>query len=87
MSQFWGFHVRFRKLFVFKKKLRIRSNVYCCSKSCWSNFQFFITALQALYHQEKVKDTIKRLLLLVQPKFFCSCVKGCWHVLSKKKKY
>ncbi|XP_070666275.1 uncharacterized protein [Malus domestica] len=72
MSQFWGFHVRFRKLFVFKKKLRIRSNVYC--KSCWSNFQFFITALQALYHQEKVKDTIKRLLqkLLVEfPVFHC----------------
>ncbi|XP_070678535.1 uncharacterized protein [Malus domestica] len=60
MSQFWGFHVRFRKLFVFKKKLRIRSNVYC--KSCWSNFQFFIAALQALYHQ--VTASTKKLLLM-----------------------
>ncbi|XP_050144932.1 uncharacterized protein LOC126620710 isoform X2 [Malus sylvestris] len=63
---------------------------------------------QALCVQEKVKDTIKRLLqkLLVEfPVFHCGfasslsssycfnqktfahVLRGCWHVLSKKKKY
>ncbi|XP_070665372.1 uncharacterized protein [Malus domestica] len=49
LSLFFGNFVCVCKPFVHQKKLRIRSNVYC--KSCWSNFQFFIAALQALYHQ------------------------------------
>nr|XP_028961621.1 uncharacterized protein LOC114819173 isoform X5 [Malus domestica] len=39
---FWNFCLQLWKTFVLKEKLRIRSNVYCCSKSCCSNFPVFI---------------------------------------------
>ncbi|XP_070665376.1 uncharacterized protein [Malus domestica] len=49
MSQFWGFHVRLCKLFVFKETF-----VFVFWKFCM--------CLQTICASEKVKDTIKRLL-------------------------